>query len=85
MSMTHFEDFLAEAISSDPGSEHGLSEENIFGLYTSWCALSGCPAESEEALWDAMALRGIDLGKNNLAMTGPAAADYILSSAPDLP
>lgn len=81
---THFEDFLREATSTDPGSEQGLSRETIFGLYESWCALSRCPSESEEALWAALASKGIDPEKNNLAMTGPAAADYILFSAPNL-
>ncbi|MFE4544181.1 hypothetical protein [Arthrobacter sp. NPDC056727] len=85
VSATHFDDFLREAVSSDPGSERGLSKEAIFGLYTSWCTLSECPAESEGALWEALLSKGIDPRKNTLAMTGPAAADYILSSAPNLP
>lgn len=85
VSATHFDDFLREAISRDPGSEQGLSKEALFGLYTSWCTLSGCPPESEEPLWEALASKGIDPAKNTLAMTGPAAADYILSSAPNLP
>lgn len=85
MSTTHFDDFLNETTSSDPGSEDGLSREEIFGLYSSWCALNGCPPESEDALLEALMSRGIDPGKNNLAMTGPAAVDYIVASAPDLP
>lgn len=83
--MSHFDDFLREATSSDPGSEKGLSAAELHGLYTSWCIINECPAESAEALWAALTGRGITPGKNTLAMTGPAAADYIVSSAPNLP
>jgi hypothetical protein len=84
VSTTHFDDFLREATTADPGSEKGLGEGQLFGLYTSWCALSGCPPESADALWAGLRARGIVPRKNTLSMTGPAAADYILSSAPDL-
>jgi len=84
MSTTHFDDFLAQSVSADPGSDTGLNREELFGLYTSWCALNACPPESAEALWHALKEKGIIPGKNTLAMTGPAAADYILSSAPNL-
>ncbi|MCQ6273356.1 hypothetical protein M8J71_23215 [Pseudarthrobacter sp. R1] len=84
MSATHFDDFIRDAINSDPGSDKGLSSEELFGLYTSWCLLTECPSESADSLWRALIGRGIIPGKNALAMTGPAAADYILSSAPGL-
>jgi hypothetical protein len=84
VSTTHFEDFLKDSVSADPGSDTGLNREELFGLYTSWCALIGCPPESPKALWHALEERGIIPGKNTLAMTGPAAADYILASAPDI-
>jgi hypothetical protein len=84
VSTTHFDDFVRETTNSDPGSEKGLDSEELFGLYTSWCLLKGCPQESAEALWQALATRGIIPGENSLAMTGPAASDYILASAPDL-
>ncbi|GGI02768.1 hypothetical protein ACFFGR_16885 [Arthrobacter liuii] len=83
--MSHFDDFLREATSSDPGSEKGLSAEELHGLYTSWCIINVCPAESAEALWAALTSRGILPGNNTLAMTGPAAADYSLSSEPISP
>jgi hypothetical protein len=83
--MSHFDDFLREATSSEPGSDSGLSTEGLYGLYMSWCALSECPPEPPKALCEALAARGIMPGRNTLSMTGPAAADYIVSSAPDLP
>ena len=83
--MSHFDDFLRESTSSEPGSDTGLAKAELYGLYVSWCALNRCPAESADALWDALDARGVIPGKNTLSMTGPAAADYIVSSAPDLP
>lgn len=80
----HFDAFLREAISAVPGSDKGLDCEELFGLYTSWCLLSGCAPQSPKALWHALGRRGISPGRNMLAMTGPAAADYIVSSAPGL-
>lgn len=57
---------------------------NLFGLYMSRRLINGCPQESADAPWQALTGRGITPAKNALAMTGPAAADYILSSAPGL-
>jgi len=83
--MSHFDDFLRETTSSNPGSEKGLTAEELYGLYLSWCSLTACPPEPGPALWAALLLKGIIPGKNTLAMTGPAAADYIVASAPSLP
>ncbi|UUL75576.1 hypothetical protein NG819_15480 [Pseudarthrobacter sp. Fe7] len=84
MSATHFDDFLRDSTNSDPGSEKGLNSEELFSLYTSWCLLNACPQESADNLWQALDARCIVPGRNALAMTGPAAADYILASAPGL-
>jgi hypothetical protein len=84
MITTHFDEFIRDTTNSDPGSETGLDSEEFFGLYTSWCLLNAYPQESADTLWKALAARGIIPGHNTLAMTGPAAADYILSSAPGL-
>jgi hypothetical protein len=80
----HFDEFLNESVNADPGSDKGLNCEELFGLYTSWCLLKGSLPQPEEALWQALDRRGITPGNNTLAMTGPAAADYILASAPSL-
>ena len=84
MTNTHFEEFVRDALNTDPGSDKGLNCEEIYGLYTSWCLLTSCPQESAEALWAALSGKGIVPGRNTLAMAGPAAADYILASAPGL-
>lgn len=83
--MSHFDDFLRETTSSEPGSDSGLSTEELYGLYMSWCALTECPPEPPKARCDALTAKGITPGQNTSSMTGPAAADYILFSVPDLP
>lgn len=80
----HFDAFLSEAVSMDPGSDRGLDREELFGLYTSWCLLTGRAPQPETILWLALRDRGITPGRNSVAMTGPAARDYIVASAPSV-
>ncbi|WP_045732832.1 hypothetical protein [Pseudarthrobacter chlorophenolicus] len=84
MPANHFEDFLADAVvpAKEPGL--GLGRDELYGLYTSWCLIHKVQLQPPEELWTALKLKGIDPDNNNLSMTGPAAADYIIASAPDL-
>ncbi|TLM75573.1 hypothetical protein [Pseudarthrobacter sp. NamB4] len=84
MPATHFEEFLAEAVVPDREPGLGLGRDELYGLYTSWCLLHKAQLQAPEALWDALLEHGINPDSNNLSMTGPAAADYIVASAPDL-
>jgi hypothetical protein len=84
MPATHFEDFLAEAVVPDREPGLGLGRDELYGLYTSWCLIQKAPLQAPEALWEALQDQGIDPDSNNLSMTGPAAADYIVASAPPL-
>lgn len=84
MPATHFEDFLAEAVVPDREPGLGLGRDELYGLYTSWCLIKKAQLQPPESLWAAMLANGIDPDSNNLSMTGPAAADYIVASAPDL-
>lgn len=84
MPATHFEDFLAEAVVPDREPGLGLGRDELYGLYTSWCLIHKVEPQLPESLWTAMREQGIDPDSNNLSMTGPAAADYIVASAPDL-
>lgn len=84
MTSTHFERFLLEAVTTDRDSESGLAADELYGLYTSWCLLNRLQPELPQRLWDALRAEKIDPDNNNLAMTGPAATDYILASTPDL-
>ncbi|SDS77544.1 hypothetical protein SAMN04489743_0828 [Pseudarthrobacter equi] len=84
MPANHFEDFLADAVvpAKEPGL--GLGRDELYGLYTSWCLINKVQLQAPEDLWGALKVKGIDPDSNNLSMTGPAAADYIIASAPDL-
>ncbi|WP_104175279.1 hypothetical protein [Arthrobacter sp. Y81] len=84
MTSTHFERFLVEAVTTDRESESGLTADELYGLYTSWCLINLLQPEPPRELWEALRAQRIDPGNNNLAMTGAAATDYILASAPDL-
>jgi len=84
MPATHFEQFLAEAVVADREPGLGLRRDELYGLYTSWCLLHKAALQPAAALWEALQDAGINPDSNNLSMTGPAAADYIVASAPDL-
>jgi hypothetical protein len=84
MPATHFEQFIAEAVVADREPGLGLRRDELYGLYTSWCLLRKEQLQAPEALWEALQAQGINPDSNNLSMTGPAAADYIVASAPDL-
>jgi len=84
MAAHHFHRFFAESLTTARNTEKGLSKDELYGLYTSWCLLHELSPEEPSALWAAMKEHRIEPGHNGLGMTGPAAADYILSSEPDL-
>lgn len=81
---THFDQFLNEALTTFRETDGGLGREELYGLYTSWCHINQAQPESAESLWAALDGRRIKPEDNTLAMTGPAALDYIVSSSPDL-
>lgn len=80
----HFDRFLAEALTTDRETDDGLDRGELYGLYTSWCLINQLQPESAEALWTALKGRRITPGDNTLAMSGPAALDYIVASSPEL-
>ena len=81
---THFDQFLQEAVTTDRETDSGMDKDELYGLYTSWCLINRLEPESPQNLWTALKDHRIRPDENTLAMTGPAATDYILSSAPDL-
>ncbi|SDK60569.1 hypothetical protein [Arthrobacter sp. ok362] len=80
----HFDRFLAEALTTDRETDGGLAKEELYGLYTSWCLINQSQPEPAEALWAALESHRIKPDNNTLAMSGPAALDYIVCSSPDL-
>lgn len=84
MSNSHFDVFLAQSIHEKRDNEAGLSRDELYGVYTSWCLLNNEEPQAPEALWAALKAHRIAPAHNHLVMKGPAAADYIVTSAPDI-
>lgn len=82
--MSHFEAFLSQAVDEGRDTEAGLDPDELYGLYTSWCLLNNEDPRPPESLWQALKAHRIKPADNHLGMKGQAAADYIISSAPDL-
>ncbi|MET4592338.1 hypothetical protein [Arthrobacter sp. 754] len=84
MTNPHFEVFLAQSIREDAENEAGLDRDELYGVYTSWCLMNNEEPQAPEDLWAALKEHRIKPADNHLAMKGPAAADYIIASAPDI-
>lgn len=92
MSVPNYTRFLSECFVENPGRQPALSEDELYGVYVSWCLLNGQQPGSTTSLWAAMDQRGHTgqqraTGRHEwpgLTMKGPAAVDYILSSQPSL-
>lgn len=84
MATSHYDQFLQEAITRDPASNHAMGRDRLYGLYTSWCVLGETTPGPENAFWAAMKKKRIHPTRTGLRMTGTAAADYILTSYPDM-
>ena len=82
MASSQFQQFLDEATHPDPYDEYPLGPDCLYGLYVSWAALHGRAPKSDQAFRAGMLRCGVDIRTSHLRMTGPAAADYILSSYP---
>lgn len=80
----HFDRFLREAVTTDRETDSGMDKDELYGLYTSWCLINRLEPVSPHNLWTALRGYRIRPDDNTLAMTGPAATDYILASAPTL-
>ena len=82
MTKTPLEDFLTGCVAADPDGE-GLSVEELYGLYLSWCGLEGvapvCDKEFSAGL-RAAKVRTEHRGRRcpGLRMTGPAACDSLI-------
>ncbi|MFE4228798.1 hypothetical protein ACFRJ8_13015 [Arthrobacter sp. NPDC056886] len=92
MSVTNHPRFLSECLIQDPNRQSGLPDDEIYGVYISWCLLNGEEVGSNKSLWSEMRRQGHAQPHRSgrqrswagVTMTGPAAVDYILSSQPSL-
>lgn len=92
MSVHNFARFLSECIACAPGKQPGLSDDELYGVYLSWCFLNAETPGSDSSLGAALSQQGhVEIygaqGRRvwpGLTMKGPAAVDYILASQPSL-
>ena len=83
---------MSECIAKDTDKESGLRDDEMYGVYLSWCTLNRKKPSPDRAFWAAIKELGHtrdyhDDGHHTwpgLTMTGPAAVDYILFSQPGL-
>lgn len=82
--------FLKDCIISRDTPDEGLTTDEMYGLYVSWCTLASRVPANDRDFRAALAARNIHPHRHGhhsmypgLSMTGPAATDYIVSSAPD--
>ena len=85
MAVSHFDSFLDEATVPDFDPTRRLGQEQLFGLYLSWCRLHDSAPASEADFRAALKQHRIRPSGPGLRMTGPAATDYILNTYPVLP
>lgn len=84
--------FIQDCIASDDAEDHGLTDDEMYGLFLSWCHLQGQPPTPCKPFWKAMSAHGLRTRRRinrryvrpGLRMTGPAALDYILANRPSL-
>lgn len=84
--------FVQDCIAADEADEHGLSEDEMYGLFLSWCMLHQHQATPCRSFWAAMSSLGLYARRHvnrryirpGLRMTGPAAIDYIMANRPSL-
>ena len=84
--------FVKTCIAAEPDPHDGLAEDEMYGVYISWCLLQNEQPRPSRAFWTAM--KGLGLGERRrvarrfirpgLRPTGPAAVDYILARRPVL-
>jgi hypothetical protein len=83
MAHSHFDTFLTEATYLDGTPDTTLEPDRLYGLYTSWCFINQQQLGTESAFWEPMHQR-VHAGNNGLRMKGPAGADYIMATYPEL-
>lgn len=83
MAHSQFDLFLEEATYFDQASDSTLDRDQFFGLYMSWCFINQHVPGPEDTFWAAMEDK-MPGGRKGVRMTGPAAADYIVTTYPEL-
>lgn len=87
MTKTPLEEFLKECVGPDPDGD-GLSVDELYGLYLSWCGLERSAPVGGRAFRAGLRAANVRIEHRGsrcpgLRMTGPAAYDYLVHR--DLP
>lgn len=92
MTASDYAHFVKTCIAAEADLRDGLAEDEMYGVYISWCLLRDAQPQSSKAFWTAM--KELGLGERRrvarrfirpgLRATGPAAVDYILARRPAL-
>jgi hypothetical protein len=82
MTKTRLEDFLHECVAPDPDGD-GLSMDELYGLYLSWCGLEGFAPVGGRAFRASLRAANVRTERRgsrcpDLRMAGPAACDYLV-------
>lgn len=82
MTKTPLEDFLNECVTADSDGD-GLSVEELYGLYLSWCGLAGFVPVGGRGFRAGLRAANVPTEHRGmrcpgLRMTGPAACDYLI-------
>jgi hypothetical protein len=90
MTLPQLDRFLQDCIVINEATDEGLTTDEMYGLYVSWCSLSGLPPAGDRDFRRALATNGIHPHRQGhhvvypgMSMTGPAASDYIITSVPN--
>lgn len=92
MSVPNYRRFVSECFIQNFERQTALREDEIYGLYISWCLLNNEKTGPSASLWAAMEELGHRKQQDStgstewpgLNITGPAAVEYILASQPSL-
>jgi hypothetical protein len=84
--------FVKTCIAAVPDPHQELAEDEMYGVYISWCLLQSEQPRPSRAFWTAMSGLGLSERRRvarrfirpGLRTTGPAAVDYILARRPTL-
>lgn len=88
MATDTFARFIQESLVIEEDTDEGMDLDTLYGLYISWCRISGVLTESESRFLSTLRRHRLRWGHHEsgwvlvgLRMVGPAARDYVICSA----
>lgn len=88
MATDNFARFIQESLVIEEDTDEGMDLDTLYGLYISWCRVSGVAREPENRFLASLRRHRLRWRRQEngwvlvgLRMVGPAARDYVLCSA----